>query len=78
MAQVGLAWLLSKGDVTAPIVGATKLKHLEDAIGALDDCEATLRHLHKVIGPHTRIVIAYFAPVWEPLLAAAERLGEKI
>jgi aryl-alcohol dehydrogenase-like predicted oxidoreductase len=36
MAQVALAWLLSKRDVTAPIVGATKLKHLEDAIGALD------------------------------------------
>ncbi|MDB4873653.1 MAG: aldo/keto reductase [Gemmatimonadetes bacterium] len=36
MAQIGLAWLLSKRDVTAPIVGATKLKHLEDAIGALD------------------------------------------
>jgi 1-deoxyxylulose-5-phosphate synthase len=36
MAQVGLAWLLSKRAVTAPIVGATKLRHLEDAIGALD------------------------------------------
>jgi len=36
MAQVALAWLLSKPDVTAPIVGATKLKHLDDAIGALD------------------------------------------
>jgi aryl-alcohol dehydrogenase-like predicted oxidoreductase len=36
MAQIGLAWLLSKRDVTAPIVGATKLQHLEDAIGALD------------------------------------------
>jgi aryl-alcohol dehydrogenase-like predicted oxidoreductase len=36
MAQVGLAWLLSKRDVTAPIVGATKIKHLEDAISALD------------------------------------------
>lgn len=36
MAQVGLAWLLSKPYVTAPIVGATKLRHLEDAIGALD------------------------------------------
>ena len=35
MAQVGIAWLLAKG-VTAPIVGATKLKHLEDAIVALD------------------------------------------
>jgi aryl-alcohol dehydrogenase-like predicted oxidoreductase len=36
MAQIGLAWLLSKRDVTAPIVGATKLRHLEDAIAALD------------------------------------------
>jgi aryl-alcohol dehydrogenase-like predicted oxidoreductase len=36
MAQVSLAWLLSKRDVTAPIIGATKLQHLEDALGALD------------------------------------------
>jgi 1-deoxyxylulose-5-phosphate synthase len=36
MAQVSLAWLLSKRDVTAPIIGATKLVHLEDALGALD------------------------------------------
>ena len=36
MAQVALAWLLSKRDVAAPIVGATKLRHLEDAISALD------------------------------------------
>jgi 1-deoxyxylulose-5-phosphate synthase len=36
MAQISMAWLLSKRDVTAPIVGATKLKHLEDAIASLD------------------------------------------
>ncbi|HVA05141.1 MAG TPA: aldo/keto reductase, partial [Acidimicrobiales bacterium] len=33
-AQVGLAWLLSKPGVTAPIVGSTKLSHLEDALAA--------------------------------------------
>jgi aryl-alcohol dehydrogenase-like predicted oxidoreductase len=33
-AQVALAWLLHKPDVTAPIVGATKLEHLEDALAA--------------------------------------------
>jgi 1-deoxyxylulose-5-phosphate synthase len=32
--QVGLAWLLHKPGVTAPIVGATKLSHLEDALAA--------------------------------------------
>ncbi|WP_432829435.1 aldo/keto reductase [Dactylosporangium sp. CA-092794] len=35
-AQVALAWLLSKPAVTAPIVGATKLHHLEDAIAAAE------------------------------------------
>jgi len=34
-AQVALAWLLSKPGVTAPIVGATKPNHLEDAVAAL-------------------------------------------
>jgi 1-deoxyxylulose-5-phosphate synthase len=35
-AQVALAWLLTKPGVTAPIVGATKLAHLEDAVAAVD------------------------------------------
>lgn len=34
-AQVALAWLLQKEPVTAPIIGATKMSHLEDAIAAL-------------------------------------------
>lgn len=33
--QVALAWLLQKQPVTAPIVGATKISHLEDAAAAL-------------------------------------------
>jgi aryl-alcohol dehydrogenase-like predicted oxidoreductase len=35
-AQIALAWMLSKPYITAPIIGATKLGHLEDAIAALD------------------------------------------
>jgi aryl-alcohol dehydrogenase-like predicted oxidoreductase len=35
MAQVALAWMLSKPGITAPIIGATKPHHLEDAIAAL-------------------------------------------
>jgi len=35
-AQVALAWLLGRPAVTAPIVGATKLRHLEDALAAVD------------------------------------------
>ena len=33
-AQIALAWLLGKPGVTAPIVGATKLQHLDDALAA--------------------------------------------
>jgi aryl-alcohol dehydrogenase-like predicted oxidoreductase len=33
-ARIALAWLLHKPAVTAPIVGATKLEHLEDAVAA--------------------------------------------
>src|SRR2546421_831626 len=36
MAQIGLAWLLQKEVVTAPIVGATKPQHLSDAVAAVD------------------------------------------
>jgi aryl-alcohol dehydrogenase (NADP+) len=35
-AQVALAWLYAKKTVTAPIVGATKPHHLEDAVAAVD------------------------------------------
>ena len=36
LAQIALAWLLGKSVVTAPIVGATKTQHIDDAIAALD------------------------------------------
>jgi len=34
--QVALAWILSKPGVTAPIIGASKLEHLDQSIAALD------------------------------------------
>ncbi|HYV97256.1 MAG TPA: aldo/keto reductase, partial [Gemmatimonadaceae bacterium] len=36
MAEVALAWLLQRPGVTAPIIGATKMPHLETALKALD------------------------------------------
>jgi aryl-alcohol dehydrogenase (NADP+) len=36
MAQVALAWLLQKPGITAPIVGITRMGHLDDALSALD------------------------------------------
>jgi 1-deoxyxylulose-5-phosphate synthase len=53
-AQVALAWLLHKPGVTAPIVGATKLAHLEDALAAeqLSLSEAELDRLEEPYVPH--------------------------
>lgn len=35
-AQIALGWLLQKPGVTAPIIGASKMHHLEQAVAALD------------------------------------------
>jgi aryl-alcohol dehydrogenase (NADP+) len=35
-AQVALAWVIAKPGVTAPVVGATRPEHLDDAVAALD------------------------------------------
>jgi aryl-alcohol dehydrogenase-like predicted oxidoreductase len=34
-AQIALAWVLQKSEVTAPIIGATRLEQLDDAVAAL-------------------------------------------
>jgi len=50
-AQVALAWLLSKPAVTAPIVGATKPNHLEDAVAALS-VRLTLEEIKALEEPY--------------------------
>jgi len=53
-AQVALAWVLSKPGITAPIIGATKMPHLEDAIAALEIKLSTdeIAELEKDYKPH--------------------------
>ena len=53
-AQVALSWLLHRPGVTAPIVGATKLGHLEDALAAeeLTLSEAEMQRLEEPYVPH--------------------------
>ncbi|MEU0459743.1 aldo/keto reductase [Streptomyces sp. NPDC006129] len=53
-AQVALAWLLHQDTVTSPIVGASKPRHLEDAVAAVDlhlD-EKELEELERPYTPH--------------------------
>ncbi len=54
MAQVALAWLLHRPGVTSPIVGATKLQHVEDALAAerLELSEDEVAQLEAPYVPH--------------------------
>lgn len=54
MAQVALAWSLSKSAVTSPIIGATRMHHLEDAVAALSVrlTEEELKRLEEPYVPH--------------------------
>jgi 1-deoxyxylulose-5-phosphate synthase len=53
-AQVALAWLLHKPAVTAPIIGATKLRHIDDALAAtrLALSADEIRRLEEPYVPH--------------------------
>ena len=53
-AQVALAWMLTKPVISAPIIGATKMTHLEDAVAAVDVClsEDEIARLEKPYTPH--------------------------
>jgi aryl-alcohol dehydrogenase-like predicted oxidoreductase len=52
--HIALAWLLQKQPVTAPIIGATKITHLENAVGALSVtlAEDEVTYLEEPYAPH--------------------------
>jgi aryl-alcohol dehydrogenase-like predicted oxidoreductase len=54
MAQIALAWMLSKPVITAPIIGATKPHHLDDAVAALSVqlTPEEIHHLEEAYQPH--------------------------
>ncbi|MSP67530.1 MAG: glycosyltransferase [Alphaproteobacteria bacterium] len=71
------------GDVEDPeflatLPGPFDVIVLSDTIGSLDDCEATLAHLHLVATRETRLIVAYYSRMWEPIVRLAERLGLKM
>lgn len=59
-AQVALAWHFTKPVVTAPIIGATRLEHLDDAVAALD-LHLTDEEVGRLEEPYTPHPVAGFA-----------------
>lgn len=66
MAQVALAWLLQKDAVVAPVIGATKLPHLESAVDAIaiqltaDD----VAYLEEPYVPHPVVGLISYGGQW--------------
>jgi aryl-alcohol dehydrogenase-like predicted oxidoreductase len=53
-AQIALAWMLSKPEISAPIIGATKINQLEDAVASISVhlSEDEIRQLEEGYQPH--------------------------
>ncbi len=64
-AQVALAWMLAQPGITAPIVGATKPHHLDDAIKSTDLTLTPdeIKRLEELYQPHPVLGTAFNAPV---------------
>lgn len=64
-AQIAMAWLLGKPGITAPIIGATKPSHLDDAIAAVDITLTPdeIKRLESPYLPHAVVGLAGTLPV---------------
>lgn len=74
----GLNFVL--GDIEDPaslaaIEGPFDYIVLADTIGLLEDIDGTLRLIHQLCAPSTRLIIAYYSHLWEPILKTAEAVG---
>jgi 1-deoxyxylulose-5-phosphate synthase len=58
-AQIALAWILAKPGVTSPIVGATKSRHLEDAVAALG-VKLSAEEIARLEAPYVPHAVAGF------------------
>jgi SAM-dependent methyltransferase len=67
------------GDVEDPatlggIEGPFDYIVIADTIGMFEDIDGTLRLVHHLCAPSTRIIISYYSHLWEPILKLAELL----
>ncbi len=62
----------------APISGPFDYIVISDTIGLIEDCESLFLLLHRCASPNTRVIIAYYSHLWDPLLRLAEWLGYKM
>ena len=62
-------------EFVASLPGPFDVILIVDTVGALDDCQATFEALQVQCARKTRLIIAYYSHLWEPLLTFAEWIG---
>jgi ubiquinone/menaquinone biosynthesis C-methylase UbiE len=61
-------------DTLAAIEGPFDYIVIADTIGMFEDIDGTLRSVHRLCAPSTRVIISYYSHLWEPVLKIAEAL----
>jgi SAM-dependent methyltransferase len=51
---------------------------IADTIGMFEDIDNTLRLVHDLCGPATRLIVSYYSHLWAPVLKFAELLGLRV
>jgi SAM-dependent methyltransferase len=62
-------------DFIASLPGAFDVILIVDTIGSFDDCQVALEALHTQCTRSTRLIVAYYSHLWEPLVRLAEWIG---
>ncbi|MEL6318061.1 MAG: aldo/keto reductase [Pseudomonadota bacterium] len=79
MAQVAVNWVANRPGVASVLVGATKLRQLEDNLGALDfELPAELRErLDRASAAPKRFPYSFFGPELQGMLTGGAAVGDK-
>src|SRR5687768_9057620 len=63
---------VEESDTLSSIEGPFDYIVIADTIGMFENIDDTLRHVHRLSAPSTRLIISYYSHLWEPVL----KLGE--
>ncbi len=76
----GLEFMVADAEAPGALegLGTFDIVVISDAIGVLEDVAGFFKRLKSLCRPQTRIIVAYYSRLWEPLLQVATALGQRM